>query len=142
MRMADIDDPPRDGVDGAGEVRAVRPGVDSDRGGVGAVTGDLMFPVICHGRHVVVGDTPGDAWGVCLMARPTSEGSAQPTESRAVQVREKAVPIILRLRERRNMSETQVVRISRIAAFIAAPLWAMQALIWIFAPKVQERTAP
>ena len=40
------------------------------------------------------------------------------------------------------MSETQVVRISRIAAFIAAPLWAMQALIWIFAPKVQERAAP
>jgi hypothetical protein len=31
---------------------------------------------------------------------------------------------------------------SRCAAFAAAPLWAVQAIIWCFAPKVQEQAAP
>ena len=30
----------------------------------------------------------------------------------------------------------------RVAAYLAAPLWALQAAIWLAAPKVQETTAP
>lgn len=33
-------------------------------------------------------------------------------------------------------------RIGHVAAYLAAPLWALQAVIWLFAPKVQEATAP
>jgi hypothetical protein len=31
---------------------------------------------------------------------------------------------------------------SRLAAYLAAPLWALQAVIWLAAPKVQEAAAP
>lgn len=33
-------------------------------------------------------------------------------------------------------------RLGSIAAYLAAPLWALQAPIWLFAPKVQEAVAP
>jgi membrane-associated HD superfamily phosphohydrolase len=33
-------------------------------------------------------------------------------------------------------------RVGRLAAYLAAPLWALQMAIWIAAPKVQETTAP
>ena len=33
-------------------------------------------------------------------------------------------------------------RAGRLAAYLAAPLWALQMVIWIVAPKVQEPTAP
>jgi hypothetical protein len=33
-------------------------------------------------------------------------------------------------------------RFGSVAAYLAAPLWAVQAPIWLFAPKVQEPTAP
>jgi hypothetical protein len=33
-------------------------------------------------------------------------------------------------------------RTGQVAAYFAAPLWAMQSLIWIAAPKVQEQSAP
>jgi membrane-associated HD superfamily phosphohydrolase len=33
-------------------------------------------------------------------------------------------------------------RVGRLAAYLAAPLWALQMVIWIAAPKVQETTAP
>jgi hypothetical protein len=33
-------------------------------------------------------------------------------------------------------------RSGRVAAYLAAPLWALQAAIWLAAPKVQETTAP
>jgi hypothetical protein len=33
-------------------------------------------------------------------------------------------------------------RSGRVAAYLAAPLWALQATIWLTAPKVQETTAP
>ena len=33
-------------------------------------------------------------------------------------------------------------RFSRLAAYLAAPLWALQAVIWLAAPKVQEAAAP
>ena len=33
-------------------------------------------------------------------------------------------------------------RFSHIAAYLAAPLWALQAVIWLAAPKVQEASAP
>jgi hypothetical protein len=33
-------------------------------------------------------------------------------------------------------------RFSHVAAYLAAPLWALQAAIWLAAPKVQEATAP
>ena len=33
-------------------------------------------------------------------------------------------------------------RFSRISAYLAAPLWALQAVIWLAAPKVQEAAAP
>ena len=33
-------------------------------------------------------------------------------------------------------------RVGRLAAYLAAPLWALQMVIWIVAPKVQETTAP
>jgi hypothetical protein len=32
--------------------------------------------------------------------------------------------------------------ITHVAAYLAAPLWALQAVIWLVAPKVQEATAP
>jgi FtsH-binding integral membrane protein len=34
------------------------------------------------------------------------------------------------------------VAFHRVAAYLAAPLWAMQAVIWIVAPKVQQQTPP
>ena len=33
-------------------------------------------------------------------------------------------------------------RVGRLAAYLAAPLWALQMVIWTVAPKVQETTAP
>ncbi len=33
-------------------------------------------------------------------------------------------------------------RFSHVAAYLAAPLWALQAVIWLAAPKVQEAAAP
>jgi hypothetical protein len=40
------------------------------------------------------------------------------------------------------MSSPRPFPIARIAAYLAAPLWAMQALVWTAAPKVQEQAAP
>ena len=44
-----------------------------------------------------------------------------------------------------DRSESRTVersRFGRVAAYLAAPLWALQAAIWVAAPKVQEPTAP
>jgi hypothetical protein len=40
------------------------------------------------------------------------------------------------------MSKSTSRRLGQIAAYLAAPLWALQAPIWIAAPKVQEQTVP
>lgn len=40
------------------------------------------------------------------------------------------------------MSSPQQFPIARTAAYLAAPLWAVQALIWTTGPKVQEQAAP
>ena len=40
------------------------------------------------------------------------------------------------------MAVAQHTAASRTAAYLAAPLWAAQALVWTIAPKVQEQTAP
>ena len=40
------------------------------------------------------------------------------------------------------MSSPQQFPIARTAAYLAAPLWAVQALIWTAGPKVQEQAAP
>ncbi len=40
------------------------------------------------------------------------------------------------------MSSPQQSSISRTAAYLAAPLWAGQALVWTVGPKVQEQAAP
>ena len=40
------------------------------------------------------------------------------------------------------MSRSASRRLDQIAAYLAAPLWALQAPIWIAAPKVQEQTVP
>ena len=40
------------------------------------------------------------------------------------------------------MSRSASRRLGQIAAYLAAPLWALQAPIWMAAPKVQEQTAP
>jgi hypothetical protein len=40
------------------------------------------------------------------------------------------------------MSSPQQFPLTRTAAYLAAPLWAVQALIWTAGPKVQEQTAP
>ena len=45
----------------------------------------------------------------------------------------------------KDRSELQTAdrrRVGRVAAYLAAPLWALQMVIWIVAPKVQETTAP
>src|ERR671913_580088 len=41
-----------------------------------------------------------------------------------------------------DMTTPRGTVMSRWLAFAAAPLWAGQAIIWCFAPKVQERVAP
>jgi hypothetical protein len=40
------------------------------------------------------------------------------------------------------MSRSASRRLGQIAAYLAAPLWALQAPIWMAAPKVQEQTVP
>jgi hypothetical protein len=40
------------------------------------------------------------------------------------------------------MSSSQQTSVARTAAYLAAPLWAVQALIWTAGPKVQEQVAP
>ncbi|HEX8627563.1 MAG TPA: hypothetical protein VF755_05270 [Catenuloplanes sp.] len=40
------------------------------------------------------------------------------------------------------MSSPQQFPIARTAAYLAAPLWAVQALVWTAGPKVQEQAAP
>src|SRR5215212_4133832 len=40
------------------------------------------------------------------------------------------------------MSRSASRRLGQIAAYLAAPLWALQAPIWMAAPKVQAQTVP
>ena len=40
------------------------------------------------------------------------------------------------------MSRSASRRLGQIAAYLAAPLWTLQAPIWMAAPKVQEQTVP
>ena len=40
------------------------------------------------------------------------------------------------------MAVPQHIPVSRTAAYLAAPLWAAQALVWTIAPKVQEQSPP
>ena len=40
------------------------------------------------------------------------------------------------------MSRSASRRLGQITAYLAAPLWALQAPIWMAAPKVQEQTVP
>jgi hypothetical protein len=40
------------------------------------------------------------------------------------------------------MSSPHQFPVARTAAYLAAPLWAMQALVWTVGPKVQEQAAP
>jgi hypothetical protein len=42
----------------------------------------------------------------------------------------------------RRLSGSGSRRFGQIAAYLAAPLWALQGVIWIAAPKVQEQTVP
>jgi membrane-associated HD superfamily phosphohydrolase len=52
-------------------------------------------------------------------------------------------PLTLHASEDRSKSQTtERRRIGRLAAYLAAPLWALQIVIWIAAPKVQEQSVP
>ena len=43
---------------------------------------------------------------------------------------------------RHALRATKASRLGDVAAYAAAPLWALQSVIWVGAPKVQEQTAP
>ena len=52
-------------------------------------------------------------------------------------------PVTLSATNDRSESRTSDRRrVGRLAAYLAAPLWALQMVIWTVAPKVQETTAP
>jgi hypothetical protein len=51
-------------------------------------------------------------------------------------------PELLAPNDRSASHTTQRRPFAPVAAYLAAPLWAMQAVIWLAAPKVQEASAP
>jgi hypothetical protein len=53
-----------------------------------------------------------------------------------------SVPALAASTDRSKSPTAQRRRFGSVAAYVAAPLWALQAVIWLAAPKVQEATAP
>jgi membrane-associated HD superfamily phosphohydrolase len=67
------------------------------------------------------------------------EALAQPASGRFIM----SPPVTLDARQDRSESRKANRRqVGRLAAYFAAPLWALQMVIWLVAPKVQETTAP